>query len=106
MTHINKKLLALVHLIAVQLIAVHLIAVQADPQLDLPPLNPDSQGPELLYNSLTPRTAASPLQALGDFDRSQRYGPPYSSEGLNDDGADDFRVNICRYLSIYVYNIS
>lgn len=91
MADINKK-----YVLRIFLTLAHISgpAVRADPQLDLPPLNPDSQGPDLLYNSLTPRTPASPLQTLGDFDRSQRYGPPYTSEGLNDDGADDFRVNI------------
>ncbi|XP_017481616.1 PREDICTED: uncharacterized protein DDB_G0287625, partial [Rhagoletis zephyria] len=67
------------------------LAVQAEPQLDLPPLNPDTQDPTLYYNALTPRTPASPQQTLGDLDRSQRYGPPYSIDGVNDDGADDFR---------------
>uniref|UniRef100_A0A0A1XT46 Angiotensin-converting enzyme n=1 Tax=Zeugodacus cucurbitae TaxID=28588 RepID=A0A0A1XT46_ZEUCU len=86
MTEINNK-----YVLSILLALTHLLAAQADPQLDLPPLNPDVQGPELLYNSLTPRTPASPLQTLGDFDRSQRYGPPYASDGLNDDGADDFR---------------
>uniref|UniRef100_W8AG00 Angiotensin-converting enzyme n=2 Tax=Ceratitis capitata TaxID=7213 RepID=W8AG00_CERCA len=68
-----------------------ILAVQADPQLDLPPINPDTQVPESFYNAPTPRTPTNPLQVLGDFDRSQRYGPPYAGDGLNDDGADDFR---------------
>lgn len=69
-------------------------AAQANPQLDLPPLISPTIRPEIYYNGYTPRPSPpNPLQNVGDYDRSQRYGPPYRDDSSSDDGADDFRVS-------------
>lgn len=69
---------------------ISLNLVQTLPQLDLPPLINPTPKPEIYYNGFPP---SGQFQTLGDFDRDQRYGPPYKDDNNPDDGSDDFRVS-------------